>query len=69
MYAGTISEAVMTGCCPNCNKDYFYLYMNSKINRNCIPEYMRIEDRGNNYTIIATCQKCKTEFRFYDGSY
>lgn len=54
----------MTGCCPKCGKDYFYLFLNSKINRNCIPEYMRIEDHGNTYTIIATCQKCGTEFKF-----
>ena len=54
----------MTGCCPKCGKDYFYLFMNSKLNRNCLPEYMRIEDQGNTYTIIATCQKCGTEFKF-----
>ena len=56
----------MTGCCPKCHKDYFYIFLNSKRNRNCIPEYMRIEDQGNIRTIVATCQKCGTEFKFME---
>lgn len=48
----------MTGCCPKCGKDYFYTYLNHRFDE--LPDYMRIE----NTTVIITCQKCGTEFKF-----